>query len=217
MDMVALIVTGGDCPPPEIISALAKEAVLVIAADSGLDVCLSADIEPDIVVGDFDSIRRESLASVSEDKILRYPEEKDYTDTELAVEAAIHRGAQRIVLAGGGAGRLDHLLAVRALFERETPIHEWHTAKECVFLVPAQCSLHFSASSSLVVSVFPLSKGARGMRSQGLKWPLDGLVWDCGHFGVSNRTVTPQVEISSGQEPILVILPLGIRATILEN
>jgi len=168
-------------------------------------------------VGDFDSIQYESLARVPNDKMLRYPEEKDYTDTELAIEAAMHRGAQKIVLAGGGSGRLDHLLAVRALFERENPIQEWHTAKESVFLVPARRSLHFSAPTPLIVSVFPLSQGARGMRSHGLKWPLDGLAWDCGHFGVSNKTVMPQVEIFSGEEPILVLLPLGTKANILDD
>jgi len=215
--MIALIVTGGDCPPHEIIRALAKDASCVVAADSGFDVCLSSAIEPDIVVGDFDSIRYGSLARVPNDKILRYPEEKDYTDTELAIEAAMNRGAQKIVLAGGGSGRLDHLLAVRALFERENSIHEWHTAKESVFLVPAQRSLHFSAPTTLIVSVFPLSQGARGMHSHGLRWPLDGLVWDCGHFGVSNKTMMPQVEIFSGQEPILVILPLGTKASILDD
>jgi thiamine pyrophosphokinase len=215
--MVALIVTGGDCPPHEIIRTLAKAADCVIAADSGLDVCISAHLEPDLVVGDFDSVRHDSLVSVPEDKILQYPEEKDYTDTELAIEFALHRGAQKIVLAGGGAGRLDHLLAVRALFERENPIHEWHTANESVFLVPAGHSLHFSAPTHVIVSVFPLSGGARGMRSRGLKWPLDGLVWDCGHFGVSNRTVMPHVEIASGQEPILVILPLGTEVTVLND
>jgi len=215
--MVALIVTGGDCPPHEIIRTLAKAADCVIAADAGLDVCLSAHLKPDFVVGDFDSIGHDSLARVPKDTILQYPEEKDYTDTELAIELAMQRGAQKVVLAGGGAGRLDHLLAVRALFERENPIHEWHTANESVFLVPAGHSLHFSAPTHVIVSVFPLSGGARGMRSRGLKWPLDGLAWDCGHFGVSNRTVMPHVEIASGQEPILVILPLGTEVGILNG
>jgi len=212
--MKALIVTGGDGPPREIIRTLSEEADLVIAADSGLEACLSAQIEPDFVVGDFDSVRHESLAKIPADRILQFPQEKDYTDTELAIETALHHGMQKIVLAGGGAGRLDHLLAVRALFERENSIHEWHTAQESAFLVSAGQSLHFSAPQPVIVSVFPLSGGARGMHSQGLKWPLDGLEWDCGHFGVSNRSVLPQVEIASGREPVLVVLPLGTQVGI---
>jgi len=215
--MKALIVTGGDCPPLEIIQRLSEGAGLVIAADSGLEACLAARVEPDFVVGDFDSVRRDLLSLISKDKIIEFPEDKDYTDTELAIELALKHGAREIILAGGGAGRLDHLLAVRALFERENPIKEWHTAQESVFLVPAGQKLGFAAEDQATVSVFPLSKGARGMHSRGLKWPLDGLEWDSSQFGLSNKSIMPEVEILSGQRPILVILPLGTGANVVDG
>ena len=215
--MKALIVTGGDCPSHEIIHMLSEHADFVIAADSGLEACLSAQIEPDFVVGDLDSVQQVSLSRVSRDKILQFPEDKDYTDTELAIETARNHGAQDIVLAGGGAGRLDHLLAVRALFERKNPVQEWHTAQESAFFVSARHRLHFATPVPVIVSVFPLSKGASGMHSRGLKWPLDGLEWDCGHFGVSNKSVEPEITIIAGQEPILVILPLGTRVDIFSD
>ena len=214
MLMKALIITGGGCPSSGIIRSLSQGAGLVIAADSGLQPCLSADLDPDYVIGDFDSVETALLAGIPEERIMQYPEDKDYTDTELAIDLARKKGADRIVLAGGGAGRLDHLLAVRALFERTEPIHEWHTGAESAFLLPAGEKLKFSSPVGTVVSVFPLSKGAEGMSSEGLKWPLDGLRWDCGDFGVSNKTIAPNAAISSGRNPILVILPLGIQALI---
>jgi thiamine pyrophosphokinase len=215
--MQALVVTGGDCPSYEVIRRLSERADLIIAADSGLEACLSAGIEPDFVVGDFDSVQQKSLAQIPKDKILHFPEDKEYTDTELAIELAHNHGAYDIALAGGGAGRLDHLLAVRALFERKNPIQEWHTAQESAFFLPSGHGLRFSAVASLVVSVFPLSKGAKGMHSTGLKWPLDGLKWNSGHFGVSNKSVAPEVEIDAGQEPVIVILPLGTEVNLFGN
>lgn len=212
--MKALIVTGGDCPSSEFLLVLAARTDLVIAADSGLDACLAASLRPDFVVGDFDSVHSGSLNLVPPDRVLRYPEDKDYTDTELAINVAREHGGRDIVLAGGGAGRLDHLLAVRALFEREEPIREWHTGRESVFYFPSASTMRFSAPQSIIVSLFPLSDGARGMRSSGLKWPLEGLQWDSGHFGVSNKSIAQEISIYSGENPVLVILPLETEVSI---
>lgn len=207
--MRALIVTGGESPPYDYIRSLSRDANIVIAADSGLEVCLGAEVEPDLVVGDFDSVHRELLSSVKRKTIIEYPEDKDYTDTELAIVVARERGADTIVLAGGGAGRLDHLLALRSLFERETHIDEWHTARESVFFLPSWMCAEFEVEKNSLVSVFPIEGSASGMRSEGLKWPLDSLVWSRGDYGVSNRSILPRVKIHAGQEPLLLILPLG--------
>lgn len=207
--MRALIVTGGESPPISHIIALTHTAELIIAADSGLEVCLNAGVEPDLVVGDFDSVRRELLSRITAKKIIEYPEDKDYTDTELAIAVARGRGADRITLAGGGAGRLDHLLALRALFECAPRIDEWHTAHESVYCIPERKRADFSLEVNSLVSVFPAGDGATGMRSTGLKWPLDGLVWTRGDYGVSNRSVLPHVSIIAGPEPLILILPLG--------
>jgi len=209
--MEALIVTGGENPSPEIVRIFSKSADYIIAADSGLEACLEAQIEPDLVIGDFDSVSRELLLKVKNDKVIEFSEDKDFTDTELAIQAGRDHGAERIVLVGGGAGRLDHILAVRSLFERQTPINEWHTGHESAYFLPSTTTLEFESPIGSLVSLFPFAQGAKGMHSIGLKWPLDGLVWDCSHFGISNRSVQEKVAISSGPNPILVILPLGTR------
>ncbi len=207
--MEALIVTGGESPPHQYLRTLSKNAHLIIAADSGLEVCIGAEIEPDLVVGDFDSVERQLLSTIARKKIIEYPEDKDYTDTELAIATAREQGADYIVIAGGGAGRLDHLLALRALFNRTRHIDEWHTARETVIYLAGRGIAEFTIEENALVSVFPVAEGASGMRSEGLKWPLDGLVWSRGEYGVSNRSVASRVSIASGEEPILIVLPLG--------
>jgi len=212
--MKALIVTGGDNPPSSVIRHLSENSDIVIAADAGLEICIKAGIEPHIAIGDFDSVDPAILSQLSTEKIFRFPEEKYYSDTELAIDAAHRYGAKDIILAGGGAGRLDHLLAVRALFERNDPIKEWHTAHESVFLVARGLRLQASMSINSIVSVFPVSGGASGMLSKGLKWPLDGLKWKRGEFGLSNKTISEEMEIYSGENSILVILPLGSKVSV---
>lgn len=201
----ALLVTGGDAPSWQAMKHRMGEFSFICAADSGLDVLRSWGIRPDLVVGDMDSIADPSVLAEYPD-VLPFPRDKDDTDTEIGVRQLRSRGLGRVVLAGGGGGRLDHLLAVRALLERPDGPDEWLTRMERV--VRLQEPARFSVAPGSTVSVFPLAGGASGMKSSGLKWPLDGLWWDPGHFGVSNVAVADHIAIDPGDRPIFVILPL---------
>jgi thiamine pyrophosphokinase len=209
--MQALIVTGGESPPAEIMVKLAKKADIVIAADSGFDAALAAGLFPDLVVGDFDSLAdRSALDALPADKVIEYSAEKDDTDTEIAINEALKRGADQIVVAGGGGGRLDHLLAMTDLFARGNAPRAWHTRNESVFFLDKGQTAGFALYEDAVVSVFPASaEESRGMASSGLRWPLAGLSWEKGYFGVSNRSVGDRAEISAGTCPLLVVVPIG--------
>lgn len=201
----ALLVTGGDKPEFELIQHRLEECSFICAADSGLDVLVSWGVEPNLVVGDMDSISDPALLD-RYPEIIRHPADKDDTDTEIGIRELRARGYQRILLIGGGGGRLDHLLAIRALFELPWGQDEWLTHRERVVRISVPTS--FTVPEGSTVSVFPLSNGASGMASKGLKWPLDGLCWGPGEFGVSNRAVASGITISPGANPILVVLPL---------
>ncbi|HWR10966.1 MAG TPA: thiamine diphosphokinase [Rectinemataceae bacterium] len=211
--MKALIITGGECPTREFLRELAGEADIVIAADSGLDAAIRAEIEPDLVVGDFDSLEdRSGLASIPPDKIVRYPVEKDDTDTEIALAAARAKGADYLIVAGGGGGRLDHLLAVASLFSRSLPPREWHTLHESAYFLETGESAIFEVYPKSTVSVFPSrGEGSRGMSSLGLKWPLKHLRWERGYFGISNESEGERIAISAGTSSLLIILPGGCK------
>ena len=96
MKDAALIV--GGCPAPGAGSfyvSLIREARLVVAADAGLEVCISAGRMPDLCVGDFDSVSAESLrvAEARGVTVERHPSEKDASDLDLALDAVRRRGA----------------------------------------------------------------------------------------------------------------------------
>lgn len=201
----ALLVTGGEAPPYRAIAPMLPRFGMICAADSGLDTLRAWGVRPDLVVGDFDSLA-DPLVLDSYPAVERHPTEKDDTDTELGLAALRKRGYDWIVIAGGGGGRLDHLLAVRALFEREDGPSEWLTAAERLVLVKAPAD--FKVAPGSIVSVFPLSVGAAGMDSEGLAWPLRGLAWDAGHFGVSNLCRSGRFSIDPGSRPVLAIMPL---------
>lgn len=213
--MQALLVAGGEAPSRSRLAARFEVFGLVCAADSGLDTLRAWGLRPDIIVGDMDSISDPRLLDEYPGAtILRAPRDKDDTDTELGLKALAERGAERIVLAGGGGGRLDHLLAIRALFERRPSSgkprpDEWHTAREAVYLVETGRTLELEAAPGSMVSVFPLAAGAFGMSSDGLTWPLAGLSWGAGDFGISNVAPKGPFSVRAGTGDILVVLAIS--------
>lgn len=213
--MKALIVTGGQVPSFRILRRLSTEADLIIAADSGFDSAVKAGLDPDLVVGDFDSLEnRAALAALPPGKILSFPKDKDDTDTEIALSAAASRGADYIMIAGGGGGRLDHLLAMARLFDRGcSSAREWHTRRESVYYIRRGEVARFRVRPDSIVSVFPAggAKPCRGMKSSGLKWPLEGLDWREGYFGISNRAIQGDAEVLAGSSDLLIVLPVGSK------
>jgi thiamine pyrophosphokinase len=211
--MEGLLVTGGDPPPRERLDARYAGFALICAADSGLDTLAAWGLAPHIIVGDMDSVSSPALVErFPLARVLPARRDKDETDTELGISALAAAGADRIVLAGGGGGRLDHLLAIRAIFERRgrglRPC-EWHTARDALYLVEEGRSLALEARPGSLVSVFPLAAGARGMSSSGLKWRLDGLSWGPGDSGVSNVAEEGAFRVGAGAGDLLVVLPLA--------
>jgi thiamine pyrophosphokinase len=206
---------GGEGPRPALAAALAGETDLIAAADSGLMAAEAAGLRPDWIVGDMDSLddpRR--LDRYPPDRVLRYPRDKDDTDTELLLSLLWKQGCDDIWLAGGGGGRTDHLLAVLALFEREKSPRRWVTAGEDIRRIGEGQALGgarepFAAETGGLVSVFPLGTGPWEAESRGLKWPLAGLPWKRGFFGLSNIVMEGGFEIRALRGCFLVIIPFG--------
>ncbi|HVA96185.1 MAG TPA: thiamine diphosphokinase [Candidatus Acidoferrales bacterium] len=165
------IFAGGELHPGTAVTQVLSQFDKVIAADSGAAIAISQEIKPDIIIGDFDSIDNVTLTSLKNVKQVRFPSEKDATDTELAVDFAIHHGATKITILGGIAGdRIDHILANIFLPEQyNVPI----------FFVDAGSVLWFSKGPEEkitgipgdLLSLIPLTK-IEGITTTGLKYVL---------------------------------------------
>jgi thiamine pyrophosphokinase len=129
------------------------------------------------------------------ERVLRYPADKDFTDTELALNLLFEKGCAEVTLAGGGGGRLDHTLAIAALFEREDAPSRWFTAHEEIVLVKG--AFRQRACAGNIVSVFPIGAGPWKAASVGLKWPLDAVRWRRGYSGVSNVAVADSIAVTA--------------------
>jgi thiamine pyrophosphokinase len=201
-----LVFTGGEGPNAKFCAELAASSGLIVACDSGLALAENSGVYPDWIVGDMDSLDYPSrLDKYAPDRVLRFSAHKDFTDTELALNLLWEKGCDNIAIAGGGGGRLDHLLAMSALFERDRAPSRWFTAREKAFSVSS--AFFCSAKKGALVSVFPLENGPWKAKSSGLKWPLDRVVWKRGIFSISNVAETGSFEIQALSGRFLVVMP----------
>jgi thiamine pyrophosphokinase len=199
---------GGEAPDAGSCKTLARGAAVIAAADSGLIIAEKAGLRPHWIVGDMDSLddpRR--LEAYSPDRVIRYPPDKDYTDTELALRLLWDQGCDETWLIGGGGGRTDHLLAIRSLFERDRSPNRWITGGEDIRRLVEGDALSPELPPGSLVSVFPLGLGPWKAESRFLRWPLDALSWNRGFFGLSNTAPEGSFTIRAAAGSFLVILP----------
>ncbi|MDK3016100.1 thiamine diphosphokinase [Pseudodonghicola flavimaris] len=193
------LIGGGALGPSDLETALALAPVLV-AADGGADAALAAGRMPQAVIGDFDSLSARARAGIPADRLFPIREQES-TDFDKALRSV----AAPLVLAVGFLGdRVDHQLAAFNVLTRHA-----HRAciligvHEVIFHAPRRLVLDMAAGQ--VVSLFPMGRVTG--RSEGLEWPIDGLVLTPdGQIGTSNRALGP-VTLETDGPGLLAILP----------
>jgi thiamine pyrophosphokinase len=172
--MKSYILTGGIIHPDNIHISPAKDD-LVIAADSGLLHAAALGLSPSVVVGDYDSLGHAPKVDAGVE-VITVPAEKDETDTQLAVQVALARGADEIHILGGLSGRLDHTLSNLSILE------ELANQKVRAMIEDGQNRVRLLRNDSTIlprstysyVSLLALDPLVRGVEIDGVKYPLKG-------------------------------------------
>lgn len=219
--MRALIIADGDVPDGAVLDASwpgwSDGIELVVAADGGAAAADRLERRPDVLVGDGDSIDAGALERLRAAgcAIELAPVDKDETDTELALLAALRRGATEILIVGAlGGRRVDHalgnvwLLAHPALAGRRATILE-AGARLTVLRAPAADGGPVRAALDgpvgAIVSVIPMADVA-GVTTEGLRYALHDEPLPAGPArGLSNVRVAPAASISVRRGLLLVV------------
>jgi len=202
-----LIFAGGDTPPGSLSDEL-PDADLIVAADSGYDHAVEAGFAVDVLVGDMDSIATEVVpAHVI---VERHDTDKEATDLELALVRIMDDKPQRIVVVGGGGGRVDHELATAALIcsDRWADVDEidWVTKRGWAHVIRGRRIIHGDVGQ--VVSLLPMGGTAVGVNTKGLRWNLENATMQTGTtWGVSNEFKGPVADIRIGFGCLLAVVP----------
>ena len=225
-----VILADGEAPSRRLLDAAWPEwsngVSIVIAADGGAVHAHALGLTVDRWVGDGDSISPELLASLEAAgvDIFRAPAEKDETDTELALLAAIDAGASEITILGSlGGARTDHalanvgLLGHPALDGRPVRLYDEHAAR--ITLVAAPDAAGRAVTRVLggppgdLVSLVPVGETAVGVTTEGLRYPLEREPLVLGRTrGVSNVRTGRAARITLESGRLLVIeTPANLR------
>jgi len=149
------------------------EGARVIAADSGMAHAAALGLAAELWVGDFDSTSDALAARYGDVAREVHPADKAATDGEIAIDAAILRGASDFVLVGGFGGQADHTFGhaglVLGLARRGYSALLTSGTEEAYPLLPGSHELDLPAGSRL--SVLPFADLA-GLDLENVKWPL---------------------------------------------
>ena len=215
MSIDCYIFTGGQVFADSIgeLSLAPKDGDLIIAADSGYMTARRFGIKPDILLGDLDSLECSELSQGELDEMEKIivPRIKDDTDTQLAVDTAIERGAENICIIGGLGGRLDHTLSSVFLLE--------YIAEHGVSCVMTdgrnivRMLVSYGEKRMVTVergykylSLVSLSDICRGVSMTGVFYPLDSIELTRKYsYAVSNEITSEYAEISLTDGVMLII------------
>ncbi len=208
--MKCVILCGGEITDYESMKEYLDGVDFFISVDSGARHCRRMGIVPDVMVGDFDSVAQEDYEALLDagSKVLRYPAEKDMTDSELAVEIAINKGFNRVILLGATGTRMDHSLSNIFILKKLTDANiEGIIANENNVVRLIKDELLLERRDNTFVTLLPIAGNALGVTIRGFHYPLDDATLEVGSsWGVSNRFSEATAHIKLNHGYLLVVM-----------
>lgn len=185
---------------------------LLVGADNGASFFARFGVQPDVVIGDLDSLPADELAALKAAgvRVERYPVRKDQTDLELAVEWALAAGAKDVLIFGALGWRWDMTLANMLLLAR--PAYRKARLRlvdgdQAIMLVRPGEMVELPGRPGDIVSLVPLVGDATGVTSRGLEYRLDDDRLPFGAtLGISNTIVATSATLFVGEGLLLCAL-----------
>jgi thiamine pyrophosphokinase len=199
-----LIFANGDLPDINKVRALLRADDFSICADGGTRHALALGLQPNLVIGDMDSIQKDQWQQLEQAgvSVELYPRDKNETDLELAINRAVEFQPSEIIIIAALGGRLDQTLGNIALLtdvQLLTFDVRLDDGAEEIFFCRKQAQVH--GRSGDIVSLIPWGNSVHGIQTQGLRWALESeTLYPEKTRGISNELIgtTATVKISSG-------------------
>ena len=182
----------------------------VIGVDGGCKWCIHNNLKIDLAIGDFDSLEAnlfERLCEFAAD-IQQHPSNKDATDLELAIQAALDHSAQELTVLGTWGGRTDHALANLLCLSQQSNLLPVTLPglKQNGYLLKSGHQIIIEHVIGQTVSILAMSGDCQGVSNVGMKYPLSNATVLMGSgFGLSNQTTTNPASISLSDGVLLVL------------
>lgn len=207
--MKCIIISGGNPPGRELLFSEINEESFIICADKGCNCTYKYDIEPNLIMGDFDSVDK-SILEYYRNKNINiecFSKDKDFTDTELVLNKAIDLKYDDICLFGCTGSRLDHFLGNVGLLYKCLK----HGVKAKIMddnniITMHDKSFEVSGESGEYFSIIPYSSVINNLSIIGGKYPLNNYNLELGEsYAVSNQFTLRNVNIIFDKGTLLLI------------
>lgn len=209
--MKTLIITGG-----KINKNFAKKYLksnkydIIIAVDKGLETIDYLKLQPQYVLGDFDSVNTKILEKYKTQniKIIKLNPEKDLTDTHSAIDLALKLKSTEITILGAIGTRLDHTMAnihiLKQALDKNIKAKIVNEKNE-IELINKEIIIK-KDDNYKYVSIIPLTTNVTGITIEGMKYIINDYTLSIGDsFGVSNEQIDKEAKISI-KTGILVVI-----------
>ena len=177
----------------------------VICCDAGFAAARDMSVVPDLIMGDFDSYCEPLPDNV---KVMRYPVEKDDTDSMLAVREGLKRGFTEFVLLFPLGGRLDHTIAnIQTLaFLQEHGANGTLIGPRDTVRLLKNSAITLPRRENYTLSVFAFRGSACGVSLKGVQYLLDNAeITEAFPIGLGNHILSEQAEISVSDGTLIII------------
>ena len=188
--MRCVILSNGEYGDLEAYRKIFKNDDTIVCADGGANYAFKLGLIPDTIIGDMDSILPEVMEYFAASNVVmkKYPRQKDFTDTQLALTIAQKWGAAEILMLGSLGGRLDHAMCnlYCGIEVVNNNIKLTYFTPECwVYVVNRE--LVINGRQGDVVSIITLTQEAHGVSISGFEYSLDSTLLDKSNpFTISN-------------------------------
>lgn len=203
---------------------------VIYCADGGLHNAETLKLRPDLLIGDFDSIKQKcshnskaehskktkaqenhetSILESRAENVIRLPSEKDETDLFSCVLQGLKSGVEEFILIYCTGGRLDHFMGAIAILEyinmqgAEAMILD--SQNQITFIKEGEVSF-MKDRKYRYLSLIPLEQKLLGVNMTGVKYPLkDATILREKGLSISNEICGGNATISIREGSALII------------
>lgn len=173
--MKAVIFSSAEIENFDYIAEMDLKDSIIICADGGYNHAKHLGLLPDLFVGDNDSFRNEIPPGI---ECRLYPPEKDKTDTNIALDIAMEKNPEEIILLGGLGGRTDqefsHFCLMEYALDRGFRLKMVDDINE-IWMTREPFTLKKSLCRKKYVSFFPYGGDVENFSVKGLKYEAEGM------------------------------------------
>lgn len=194
--MRCVIISGSPDTNVEEIKSLCTSDDFIVCADSGYSFAKKAGLTPNLIIGDFDSLKEELPQNT---EVVKLNTHKDDTDTEHCVMECIRRGYKDFLLLGSIGGRTDHTFAnIATLAFLSEYNYNGIARNNCEEIrILKEGSYEMNNKKGLIFSVFPYGCESVNVTYKGAEYMLNNktLTYNVSR-GISNVFVDDEAEIT---------------------